>query len=552
MTHISNKNGVKKILIDGDLNSDGMKKLIDELSNEKKDILFEIIFIDSKYISSELLRVLNSIKNQAKISTTQRTLWSYLTKMGIKNHYQNNLKNLTAPEHIKAVGIGGSANSLEKLIPLITALPYCDISVFITIHLMADKKSHLVEILQKVTNYKVCEVMHNTKIEKNTIYIAPPNNHIMVTNGFIYLSNDSEISFARPSIDVLFKSLAYEYKNSLLTILLCGYGSDGANSLQDLKEQKSEIIIIEPNECEAKDMPIQGIKTKNYFKILNLKNMQNYLKTLFYTNIDIEEEIEHFLESLYLIYGFDFRDYERKSIIRRIEYVMKDLNIKKFKQFEKMILADNYLFDKLIKSFSINVTEFFRNPQTYKEIKEEILPYIESFPSIRVWCAGCSSGEEPYSIAMMLDEAGILGKTQIYATDFNDTILNEAQNGIYPINLFKKFKNNYIQSSGKEKFEKWFDFEEKFVEIKQELKDKILFFNHNLVTDGSINEFHLVFCRNVLIYFDKVLQKRVFQTIDESLFRDAFLVLGESEIIDKRFNYNIIGQSKSKIYHKRR
>jgi len=260
--------------------------------------------------------------------------------------------------------------------------------------------------------------------------------------------------------------------------------------------------------------------------------------------------IETILENIFDVYGYDFRNYERKHLTRRLELFIQQNNFKSFKQFKQIILDDSALFKKLLRTFSINTTNFFRNPLVFRSIAEDVLPILKSYPYIRVWCAGCSRGYEPYSIAIMFKEAGLLEKLQIYATDFNETILNEARNGIFKKEIIDDFKQNYIQYGGKKSFESYFEVSKDFVEVKKELKDKILFFEHNLVTDGSINEFHLIFCRNVLIYFDNILQEKVFKTIDNSLLEDGFLVLGESEIDEDKYAYKIVGDKKNKIYHK--
>jgi chemotaxis protein methyltransferase CheR len=155
-------------------------------------------------------------------------------------------------------------------------------------------------------------------------------------------------------------------------------------------------------------------------------------------------------------------------------------------------------------------------------LREDVIPYLETFPSIRVWCAGCSRGDEPYSIAIMLDELGLLHKSLVYATDFNPRVLKEAENGLFSKDDFINFESNYIKSTGKKELRDWFEFEQNIVEVKEHIKKKVLFFQHNLVTDDSINEFHLIFCRNVLIYFNRSLQKTVFNTIDNSLFKGGF------------------------------
>ena len=336
-------------------------------------------------------------------------------------------------------------------------------------------------------------------------------------------------------------------QSSLVAILLCGYGSDGTQSIEDLKQNHSEVIILEPQECEATAMLLSAIQTNNYTKILRLQAIANYLKFLISVEVDLEDELENFLENIKLIYGYDFMNYDRKSLSRRIELTMKQSLISSFGEFKKTVFDDESLFAKLLSSFSINVTTFFRNPEVFKVLREDVIPYLETFPSIRVWCAGCSRGDEPYSIAIMLDELGLLHKSLVYATDFNPRVLKEAENGLFSKDDFINFESNYIKSTGKKELRDWFEFEQNIVEVKEHIKKKVLFFQHNLVTDDSINEFHLIFCRNVLIYFNRSLQKTVFNTIDNSLFKGEFLVLGESEKLPEEYNYKMIDK---KIYKK--
>ncbi|QOY55265.1 hypothetical protein HUE87_03245 [Candidatus Sulfurimonas marisnigri] len=554
MIHISHNQNIKKILIENSISHHiDIVELHKELNNENKKMLFEITFIDIQSIPSLVIKELFKLKDRLTITTTQRNLWSYLSKFGLKNKCIDsftNIKHKNTKEPIKAIAIGGSAGSLEKAMSIIESLPYVDISVFVVIHILPNEKSYLSNILQSITKYKVCEATSNMHVEKNTIYIAPPNNNLLVVDGFIYLDDKEKLNFARPSIDITFKSLVYEYTNSLLAILLCGYGKDGSSSLKELHENNSKIIIEDPKECEAKDMLLNAIQTKKYTKILQLKHINNYLNSLLSASVDIDDEIEHFLENIFIIYGYDFRYYDRKSLARRIELIMSNYSITNFKEFESLVLDDNNVFTKLLQAFSINVTTFFRNPEVFKQIRKYILPNIEDLSSIRVWCAGCSRGDEPYSIAIMLDEAGLLDKSQIYATDFNGTILNEAKNALFTKSELNEFAQNYIESNGKKKFENWFNIKDEYIEIKEHIREKVLFFKHNLVSDSSINEFHIIFCRNVLIYFDDKLQKTVFDTIYQSLYKNGYLVLGESEVIPKEHNYTALTNKKNKLFKK--
>jgi chemotaxis protein methyltransferase CheR len=331
----------------------------------------------------------------------------------------------------------------------------------------------------------------------------------------MYLDKSVKVNYARPSLNVTFKSLANEYQDALIVILLCGYGSDGTSSMEDLKQNNCEIIIQDPQECEAKEMLLNAISTHHYTKILTTVEMTNYLQSYLSTAVTVDAEVDIFLDNIKCIYGYDFINYEKGYLKRRIELTMKQNSISSF--------------------------------EVFKTVREQILPYLESYPSIRVWCAGCSSGDEAYSVAIMLDELGLLHKSLVYATDFSSLLINEAQNGLFPRNDFTQFESNYITSGGQKELQAWFEFKDEFIEIKEHIKKKVLFFQHNLVTDTSINEFDLIFCRNVLIYFNKSLQTIVFNTIEDSLSRGGFLVLGESERLPEVYNYKIL---EHKIYQK--
>jgi len=552
MIHVSLKGNIQKILVDSDINNEKeLNCLLDALSSKHDEILYEITFVELDYLPFSVIKLLYKLDDKISITATHKSLWVYLSKLGIKSRLQSHFEQTSQKNDlIKAIAIGGSAGSIEGILKIVKHLPYSDLSIFIIVHILPDKKSQLAEIIQKETAYQVFESKHNMRIEKNSIYVVAPNKHLTVVDGYIYLDEGEAVSFARPSIDISFKSLAYEYQNSLLAILLCGYGSDGSESLLDLRENNSKLLIQDPSECEAKEMLYSAIETNNYTKILSLEKIQKYIKYTVSVEVDIEDEIENFLENIKVTYDYDFRQYDRSSLQRRIKLVMDQSTINTFKEFKKLVLEDEVMFAKLLSAFSINVTTFFRNPEIYLQIKEEIIPYIESFPSVRIWSAGCSRGDEAYSLAITLDELGILDKSIIYATDFNPRVINEAKNALFGISEFDDFKTNYIQSGGKKEFEDYFDFEKDYIQIKEYIRKKVLFFQHNLVTDGSINEFQFICCRNVLIYFDKLLQKNVFENIDESLLKGGYLILGESELLPEKYKYSKIGHIKNKMYKK--
>ncbi|MEA3499235.1 MAG: protein-glutamate O-methyltransferase CheR [Campylobacterota bacterium] len=269
--------------------------------------------------------------------------------------------------------------------------------------------------------------------------------------------------------------------------------------------------------------------------------------------IDIQDkELNQFLIDVYKTYGDDFIHYHHSSLKRRIEVHCIKLHIDKFSEYSKLILDNKKYFDEMFKHFSINVTQFFREPEQLKLFREKVIPYLKSYNHIKIWCAGCSSGESPYSLSMILDEEGILGKSQIYATDFNNRVLAHAKDGLFEIEDFTLSSKNYKISGGTKEFKDYFIKQGKYYKVKKYLKEHILFFNHNLVTDGVMNEFQLIICKNVVIYFDDNLKKHVINLFDESLECNGFLVLGKSEYLPNEFKDRFkLYIPKSKVYHKK-
>lgn len=278
------------------------------------------------------------------------------------------------------------------------------------------------------------------------------------------------------------------------------------------------------------------LKSYLFSYLYNLGIQSNYVacKSLAEDNVDRGSEIEPeelmlFLHSIKEQYGYDYTKYQLESIVRRIKACMLKEGIKSFRQFQKVVLNNEELFEQLFLHLSVNTTEFFRNPEVFSEIRDRIMPYLSSYPHIKIWCAGCSTGQEPYSLAILLNEIGMLNKTQIYATDINPYVIEEAKNGLYPLRGLEKNIINYRKSGGDGSFMDYFSLKGEYIEIDEALKDNILFFQHSLDGTGVLNEFQMIICRNVLIYFTPELQKQVLENFTHSLDRNGFLILGKSE-----------------------
>ncbi|KGK87800.1 chemotaxis protein CheR [Desulfosporosinus sp. HMP52] len=263
-------------------------------------------------------------------------------------------------------------------------------------------------------------------------------------------------------------------------------------------------------------------------------------------------EIELLLEGIYRFYGFDFRNYVAASIRRRIWNRIRAERLKNVSSLQEKVLHDPGAMARLIADFSIHVSEMFRDPSFFKTFREEVIPILKDIPFIRIWHAGCSSGEEVYSMAMILYEEGLYHKTKIYATDMNEELLEKARKGVYPLNKMPRYEDNYLAAGGKQDFSVFFNVCHDKACFHRFLTHNVVFAQHNLATDYSFNEFHVIICRNVMIYFDKILQNRVHQLFYESLCMRGFLGLGGKE--DIAFNdysqYYEVLSTRQKLYCK--
>ena len=240
-------------------------------------------------------------------------------------------------------------------------------------------------------------------------------------------------------------------------------------------------------------------------------------------------EISLLLEAIFQKYGYDFRQYSQAHIRRRIMSRMAMTEYEYVSQMQARVLNDESFASELMQDLSITVTEMFRDPGFYKSLREKVIPILKTYPFIKIWHAGCATGEEAYSMAILLQEEGLYDRTTIYATDFNQVALNQAKEGIFPNKMIKEYSVNYQLSGGKESFSSYYTSSYDNVIINQSLKKNIVWANHNLVTDSVFAEANLILCRNVLIYFDKDLQNKVQKLFHESLINGGVLCLGSKE-----------------------
>lgn len=263
-------------------------------------------------------------------------------------------------------------------------------------------------------------------------------------------------------------------------------------------------------------------------------------------------EIDLLLEAIYRYHGYDFRNYTQSFIQRRILQRVRNENLASISALQEKILRDPEMMKKLFSDFAINVTEMFRDPEFFKSFRKNLIPFVRDYPDIRIWHVGCSTGEEIYSMAILLHEEGLYEKAKIYATDLNTKVLDQAKKGTFSLANMQLYTKNYIEAGGRRAFSEYYKVVGEQVVFHPFLQKNIVFAEHNLVTDSSFNEFDIIICRNVLIYFNKSLQNDVHQLFYESLSLLGFLGLGKREGIKFTSHGNCYEEidSAEKLYRK--
>jgi len=524
----------------------------------KENIHYDVSFINLKSIPKSIVERLYQeryIKQQTLTLYVQHPrLSKYLTSLGLQNvdisqaGLEQHKKIKAKP--LKSITIGGSADSLEKIVAMVESIPLADISIFVIQHIKEDAQPLFDKILQNKTQYRVAYPKDQEEILEGHLYISPPARHMRVAQGKIYLDNSPKVNYARPSLSVLFESIAHYYGSQNITVLTCGYGHDGSDALKTLRQAGSGVIISAPDECGAQDMVNNAIATHEYHHILTTDEIRSLFNTLLQTLVDKDSFITRFLKEIKSLYGYDFIKYDRNSVTRRIEALMLKLGINSLPLLAKEVLIHKPLFDELLLSISINVTEFFRKPSLYVAMRDLLADEFQE-THLKIWVAGSSTGEEPYSIAMILDELGLYSHSLIYATDFNPIVINEAKSGLYSQDALNSSIKNANVALNHSTFEDYVEKHISYFAIKEYLQKNVLFFTHNLVTDRSFNQFDLISCKNVLIYFTLNLQELVFDLFYESLCEGGYLQLGESESLPPSFSKKFRAYSvEHKIYQK--
>lgn len=256
--------------------------------------------------------------------------------------------------------------------------------------------------------------------------------------------------------------------------------------------------------------------------LTNTTNSTDYIEKI---------EMDLLLEAVNRYYGYDFSNYSKAHIKRRLKVFQTKQRYASISELQHHVLHNSTIFEEFLNNFSINVTEMFRDPSFYLDFRNKVIPILKTYPYIKIWISGCATGEEVYSFAIMLKEEGLLERTTIYATDFNKEAIQKAKKAIYNIDTIKAYTSNYQKAGGTCSFSDYYMANYDSVIIDKSLKTNIVYAEHNLVTDGVFTEANLIVCRNVLIYFNRELQDKVLKLFNESLITGGFLALGTKETI---------------------
>jgi chemotaxis protein methyltransferase CheR len=272
------------------------------------------------------------------------------------------------------------------------------------------------------------------------------------------------------------------------------------------------------------------------------------------TNNAIESlEIELLLEGVFKHYGYDFRDYAKNTLLKKIYEQVRKEGLTSITGLLEKILHNPDCMERFVHSISIPVSTMFRDSNFFDTFRKKVVPLLRAYPFIRIWHVGCAKGEEAYSMAILLHEEGLYKKCRLYATDLNEDVIRQAKKGIYPLSRMQEYTRNYIDAGGTKSFSEYYTAKYDHVILRPWLRDNIIFSQHNLVSDGPFNEFNVILCRNVMIYFNKTLQNKAHELFYNNLVRFGFLGLGEQESIkfsahEKRYQPL---SGKSKIYKKK-
>ncbi len=462
------------------------------------------------------------------------------------------------------VAIGASAGGLDAFEKFFRHMPSDSGMAFVLIsHFSPTQKSLMPDLLRKYTDMKILEVTDGMKVAPNSIYIIPPNKDMILMKGALQLMEPSLSHGIRHPIDFFFRSLAQDLKEKAICVILSGTGAEGTLGLQDIKGEGGFVVVQSPETATYDGMPKSAISTGlvdyvlppermpeqiiNYVKHSGLRIKTKAEKTVLLTQ-DSLNKIFHLIRSKT---GHDFSGYKQNTIKRRIERRMVMHQIHDINDYIRFLQKTSSEVDILFRELIIRVTKFFRDPEAFAVLKEKGLPTIlnqktQDYP-IRAWCIGCSTGEEAYSLAMLIreycDDNKLDCKVQIFATDIDNDAIEKARMGRYPESISVDVSPDRLK--------RFFVREKNAFRIKKEIRETLIFSVQSVIKDPPFSKLDLVSCRNLLIYMDSNLQKKVFPVFHYALKPDGILFLGNSETVGEFVNLFTPLDRHHKIFRRR-
>ena len=442
---------------------------------------------------------------------------------------------------VAIVGIGASAGGLEALEQFFSEMnPVSGFAFVIIQHLSPHFKSLMDEILARHTSMAIKVVEDETKVEANVVYLIPPNNEMIISDGKLYLSEKESSSALSLPVDTFFNSLARDQGPRAVGIILSGTGSDGSRGINEISKYGGLVFVQEPSTAKFDGMPNMAVETGVVNQVSSPKEIPDLLEKLISKNINGQElcldssfgymqELKDIFTLLLHAYDIDFSFYKPSTIIRRLERRIALKNFNSIEEYLTLLNSDIYELDALYHDLLIEVTEFFRDIEAFKAIEEEVIPKLFNNPKcngeIRVWVSACATGEEAYSIAILIDEYirenNLNRDFKIFATDIHKESLNKAGRGIYCENAVTKISP--------ERLERYFQRKGIYYQVNTSLRQKIVFAPHNLVNDPPFTRMDLITNRNFLIYLKSAVQKKVISMLHFGLKSEGYLFLGSSE-----------------------
>lgn len=453
---------------------------------------------------------------------------------------QNLAANRPSNDMSAIVAIGASAGGVQALQTLFQALPSdSGASFVVVVHLDPKANSDLPRILASRTRMRVVQVEGTTKLEPDCVYVIPPDRQLQITDHELSTSAFDEPRGLRTPIDLLFRSLADQIGDGL-AVILTGAGSDGAIGVRAVKGSGGIILVQDPLEAQYPSMPRSAIATGAADFVLPVRELAHQLaeliknkRTIPVEPPDLDEELlRRVLAHLHVRTGHDFANYKRTTVLRRIARRMQVTHSENLQSYYEYLRDNADESQALLSDFLISVTTFFRDKEAFEILKKDVLPNIfqlkDARDPIRVWVAGCATGEEAYTIAMLLlEEAArheIRLPMQVFASDLDSHAVSVAREGRYPAVSETEVSE--------ERLRRFFVREGDFYHVRQELRDLVLFATHSLLKDPPFSRVDLISCRNLLIYLDRDLQEQVLGTLYYALNPGGYLLLGSSETAD--------------------